>query len=327
MVGVHDHPLRVVSLVAGRATARGDTSEGCHWRRATDHVVGLFRCGELSTCSVLVHGGAVPHLLDVLQCTTGAELHPQLRVEPQDIVLATGHNPHADSCTSMSAPTFAWRLCCVCGCRCTVGDDAWLCWRADSAFGPLKDDLTSSPLYSILKDANVDQLFVCGLASDYSVQYTVLDAKMVLPETKVFVVEDACRGVTAAGIQDAFRKFSMERVAVCDSKTEPISKFPVYQPPLKKCVASPRCCSLRAMAPGCVHTRVCVHCCCHDVHTGFAPHQVHECSRSQRHCQTLPVRRRARRLGRVSRHDDWWHHEISVVSQAPGRVLQQPPPP
>ena len=113
MVGVHDHPWRVVLLGAGGATARGDASEGCHWRRATDHVVGLFRCGELSACSVLVHGGAVPHLLDVLQCTTGAELHPQLRVEPQDIVLATGHNPHADSCTSMSAPTFAWRLCCL----------------------------------------------------------------------------------------------------------------------------------------------------------------------------------------------------------------------
>ena len=224
------------------------------------------------------------------------------------------HQPSHGACVVSVVAAVQWEM--TRGC---VG-------RADSAFGPLKDDLTSSPLYSILKDANVDQLFVCGLASDYSVQYTVLDAKMVLPETKVFVVEDACRGVTAAGIQDAFRKFSMERVAVCDSKTEPISKFPVYQPPLKKCVASPRCCSLRAMAPGGVHTRVCVRC-CHDVHTGFAPHQVHECSRSQRHCQTLPVRRRARRLGRVSRHDDWWHHEISVVSQAPGRVLQQPPPP
>ena len=72
---------------------------------------------------------------------------------------------------------------------------------ADSAFGVLKDDLTACPLYSLLKDAGVEQLFVCGLASDYSVQYTVLDAKMVLPETKVFVVEDACKGVTAAGIQ------------------------------------------------------------------------------------------------------------------------------
>jgi len=32
------------------------------------------------------------------QCTQGAELHPQLRVEPQDVVLVTGHDPHSDSC-------------------------------------------------------------------------------------------------------------------------------------------------------------------------------------------------------------------------------------
>jgi nicotinamidase/pyrazinamidase len=48
-------------------------------------------------------------------------------------------------------------------------------------------------LASILREAGVKEVFVCGLATDYCVKYTALDAKELGFET--FVIYDACRGV------------------------------------------------------------------------------------------------------------------------------------
>lgn len=44
-----------------------------------------------------------------------------------------------------------------------------------------------------LKDAGVDEVFICGLATDYCVKFTALDA--VKLGYKTYVMTDACRGV------------------------------------------------------------------------------------------------------------------------------------
>lgn len=49
------------------------------------------------------------------------------------------------------------------------------------------------------------RLFVCGLAFDFCVGWTALDARKALPDAGVFVIEDACRSVDMPGSVDAMR--------------------------------------------------------------------------------------------------------------------------
>ncbi len=48
-------------------------------------------------------------------------------------------------------------------------------------------------LNSILKDSGVEELFIMGLATDYCVKFTVLDALSL--DYKVNLIQDGCRGV------------------------------------------------------------------------------------------------------------------------------------
>ena len=45
----------------------------------------------------------------------------------------------------------------------------------------------------MLKDKGIDTLYIMGLATDYCVKFTVLDALEL--GYKVYLVEDGCRGV------------------------------------------------------------------------------------------------------------------------------------
>lgn len=60
-------------------------------------------------------------------------------------------------------------------------------------------------------------------------QFTVLDARKLFPDVNCVVVEDACCGVTSAGVQDAFRKFSLERVALIESTDDKLRDLPPYK--------------------------------------------------------------------------------------------------
>ncbi|MGL5174766.1 MAG: bifunctional nicotinamidase/pyrazinamidase [Cetobacterium sp.] len=53
--------------------------------------------------------------------------------------------------------------------------------------------LKKTDLFHLLKTHNITELFILGLATDYCVKYTVLDALDL--KFKVNVIEDACRGV------------------------------------------------------------------------------------------------------------------------------------
>lgn len=53
--------------------------------------------------------------------------------------------------------------------------------------------LKNTNLLELLQEKNVDELYILGLATDYCVKYTVLDALDL--KFKVNVIEDACKGV------------------------------------------------------------------------------------------------------------------------------------
>lgn len=52
-----------------------------------------------------------------------------------------------------------------------------------------------SGLQGYLRSLGVRQLVIGGLALDYCVRFTALDARRLLPDLQVIVVQDACRGV------------------------------------------------------------------------------------------------------------------------------------
>lgn len=88
-----------------------------------------------------------------VQNTTGVEFHPELRLP--------------DSATIIS--------------------------KADTRERDAYSGFDGTNLEALLKEAEVDQVVVCGLATDYCVKATVLDG--LKAGFKVIVVEDAIRGV------------------------------------------------------------------------------------------------------------------------------------
>jgi nicotinamidase/pyrazinamidase len=122
------------------------------------------------------HGGAKP--FDVVplhygeqvlwpdhcvQGEPGAELHEALNLEAAFLILRKGANADIDS---YSAFTEA-------------------------------DGRTTTGLAALLKARGVRRIFACGLATDYCVAYSALDARSAGFET--FVIDDACRAIDAGG--------------------------------------------------------------------------------------------------------------------------------
>ncbi|HYG74656.1 MAG TPA: bifunctional nicotinamidase/pyrazinamidase [Planctomycetota bacterium] len=76
----------------------------------------------------------------------------------------------------------------------------------------------STGLSEFLKARGVQEVFICGLATDYCVKFTALDAKRLGFETTV--IEDACRGVNLkpADVADAIAEMKAAGVNVTTSK-------------------------------------------------------------------------------------------------------------
>ena len=93
-----------------------------------------------------------------IQHTPGAEFHPNLQVSQQAIVVSKGQGPSDDGYSMIDANL----------------DDG-------------------RDLVQALRDSGIDHIFVGGLATDYCVRATVLDA--LKAGFKVTVLGDACRAV------------------------------------------------------------------------------------------------------------------------------------
>ena len=91
-----------------------------------------------------------------VQNSQGAKFHPNLQVRGQNFVKGT--NPAADSYS-----------------------------------GFFDDDGTSTGLHDYLASIKVTQVYICGLATDYCVKFTALDA--LKQGYTTVVLEDLCKGV------------------------------------------------------------------------------------------------------------------------------------
>jgi nicotinamidase/pyrazinamidase len=174
-------PVANALIASGRydlIVASQDWHPAGHGSFASQHEgKNVFETGELA---------GVPQVLWPDHCVQGtkdAELHPELNTAAIAFVQRKGENPLVDSYSAFK-------------------DNAG-------------DALTGLDAY--LRDKGVTELDVCGLATDYCVRYTAEDAVQFLPGVKVRFIEDASRGITAAGIAEALASMAEKGVDVVNS--------------------------------------------------------------------------------------------------------------
>ena len=119
-----------------------------------------------------------------VQGTPDAEFHPDLNVEAVDYIQQKGENPAVDSY---------------------------------SAFRD-NDQAAITGLAGYLRAQQVTELDLCGLATDYCVKFSALDAVEMLPGVKVRFIEDASRGIDPEGVKSAIAEMRAKGVGIVSSK-------------------------------------------------------------------------------------------------------------
>lgn len=99
-----------------------------------------------------------------VQGTRGAAFHSDLATDAARLVIRKGHDPRIDSYSAFQE----------------------------------NDRSTSTGLAGWLREVGVERVELCGLATDYCVAYSALDAASLGFEVAVHT--DACRGIDAAGV-------------------------------------------------------------------------------------------------------------------------------
>ncbi|TBN08034.1 bifunctional nicotinamidase/pyrazinamidase [Agrobacterium cavarae] len=118
-----------------------------------------------------------------VQETPDADFHPDLNTQAFDHVQQKGENPAVDSY---------------------------------SAFRD-NDQSATTGLADYLNREGVTVLDICGLATDYCVSFSALDARDMLPDVKVRFIEDASRGIDPEGIKAAIAAMRAKGIAVVNS--------------------------------------------------------------------------------------------------------------
>ncbi|MDE1991784.1 MAG: bifunctional nicotinamidase/pyrazinamidase [Rhizobiaceae bacterium] len=119
-----------------------------------------------------------------VQGTHDAELHPALHVDGIDFIQQKGQNSAVDSY---------------------------------SAFRD-NDQAALTGLAAQLRSEGITELDLCGLATDYCVKFSALDAVEMLPGVTVRFIEDGSRGIDPAGVQAAIAEMRTRGVAVITSE-------------------------------------------------------------------------------------------------------------
>lgn len=131
--------------------------------------------------------GGKPQMLWPDHCVQGtrdAELHPELRTAEIDLILQKGEDRNIDSY---------------------------------SAFRDNAQDAHTG-LTEFLKEREITELDICGLATDYCVRFTALDAVELMPSVKVRFIEDASRGITPDGVEAAITEMRAEGIEIITSE-------------------------------------------------------------------------------------------------------------
>ena len=119
-----------------------------------------------------------------VQNSKDAEFHPGLHVDAIDFIQQKGQNPAVDSY---------------------------------SAFRD-NDQAALTGLAAYLRNRDVTESDLCGLATDYCVKFSALDAVEMLPDVTVRFIEDASRGIDPVGVLAAIDDMRTHGVAIIDSK-------------------------------------------------------------------------------------------------------------
>ncbi|AYD01491.1 bifunctional nicotinamidase/pyrazinamidase [Neorhizobium sp. NCHU2750] len=118
-----------------------------------------------------------------VQGTSDAEFHPDLETDGIDYVQQKGENPAVDSY---------------------------------SAFRD-NDQAALTGLAGYLRAQQITELDVCGLATDYCVKFSALDARDMLPDVKVRFISDASRGIDPKGVADAIAEMQARGIGIVTS--------------------------------------------------------------------------------------------------------------
>lgn len=134
----------------------------------------------------MVELGGVPQVLwppHCVQGTPGAGFHPDLDLRPVDLIIRKGTNRGIDSYSAFME----------------------------------NDKKTQTGLEGFLKGLGITQLFFTGLATDYCVFYSAVDA--VNLGFEVFVILDACRGVDvpANNVENAKQDMARQGIVLIES--------------------------------------------------------------------------------------------------------------
>ncbi|OEC98125.1 MULTISPECIES: bifunctional nicotinamidase/pyrazinamidase [unclassified Rhizobium] len=119
-----------------------------------------------------------------IQNSKDAEFHPDLHIGSVDFIQQKGQNPAVDSY---------------------------------SAFRD-NDQAALTGLAAYLRNKGVTELDLCGLATDYCVKFSALDAVEMLPGVAVRFIEDASRGIDPAGVKAAIDEMRARGVTIASSK-------------------------------------------------------------------------------------------------------------
>ena len=118
-----------------------------------------------------------------VQGTQDAEFHPDLDTSRIDYVQRKGENPEVDSYSAFRD-----------------NDKAALTGLADW-----------------LKARGVTDVDIMGLATDYCVRFSALDAVDMLPGVRVRLISDGCRGIDPKGVEQAISAMREAGVEIIDS--------------------------------------------------------------------------------------------------------------
>ncbi|TDK38844.1 bifunctional nicotinamidase/pyrazinamidase [Rhizobium deserti] len=118
-----------------------------------------------------------------VQETADAEFHPDLNTDAIDYVQQKGENPAVDSY---------------------------------SAFRD-NDQAALTGLAGYLTAQQVTELDICGLATDYCVKFSALDAVDMLPGIRVRLIKDASRGIDPEGVKQALAEMQAKGIDVVSS--------------------------------------------------------------------------------------------------------------
>ncbi|KAF2469022.1 Isochorismatase hydrolase [Lindgomyces ingoldianus] len=87
-------------------------------------------------------------------------------------------------------------------------------------------NISRSNLAQILRDASVTDVYIAGLAADYCVKFTALDARKEGFNT--WVVGEATKPVDASALEDVYKEYSKVGVTLIGKEDEAIQKVKAY---------------------------------------------------------------------------------------------------